>query len=197
MCRNLDNPEPFRLPIRNKITRLIHDADLICYPMGSFYSSLIANLLPEGVGKAISNVAVPKVYIPSTGKSDPETFGMTLMDQILTLIYYLIKNGNIKNESFMEVNISPLIARHKRVAGHYHIFADRYEMNYHNNTNLTVCDLLNYVIIDSKNGEYEGKIDKCLLKKMGIEVIDMPLVTSEASPYIDPKALVPLLLSLA
>ncbi|SLM32644.1 conserved hypothetical protein [Desulfamplus magnetovallimortis] len=197
MCRNLDNPEPVIIPVRNKIANLINEADLVCYPMGSFYSSLIANLLPEGVGKAISNLPVPKVYIPSTGKSDPETFGMTLMDQIYVLVYYLVRNGHVDmNESIMQGNISSMITRRKGIAGPYRLFAGRYEMSYSNNIKPAVCDLLNYVIIDSKNGEYEGKIDKCALKKMGIEVIDMPLITSETSPYIDPKALVSLLLSL-
>jgi 2-phospho-L-lactate transferase/gluconeogenesis factor (CofD/UPF0052 family) len=45
---------------------LIREAELICYPMGSFYSSLIANLLPKGVGKAVSRNPCPKVFIPNT-----------------------------------------------------------------------------------------------------------------------------------
>lgn len=74
--------------ILNKTKSLIREADLICYPPGSFYSSLIANLLPTGVSHAIVENACPKVYIPNLG-NDPEQFGMTINDSIRTLISYL------------------------------------------------------------------------------------------------------------
>ncbi|MHB8811538.1 MAG: GAK system CofD-like protein [Desulfobulbaceae bacterium] len=77
--------------VRDKLPELILSAQLICYPMGSFYSSVIASLLPEGVTEAIQGNVCPKVYIPSMGK-DPETVGLTLMDQIETLLRYLKKN---------------------------------------------------------------------------------------------------------
>lgn len=46
-------------------------ADLVCYPMGSFYTSVLCNALPRGVGTAIARAACPKLYVPSTGR-DPE-----------------------------------------------------------------------------------------------------------------------------
>ncbi len=84
----LDPPRPVRPPIRRKMKTLIGGADLICYPMGSFYSSLVANLLPDGVAEAIRDNPCPKVYVPNTAgdgaprQKDPETVGMTLMDGI-------------------------------------------------------------------------------------------------------------------
>jgi CofD-related protein of GAK system len=77
--------------VRDKVSRLILSAQLICYPMGSFYSSVIASLLPEGVTEAIGKNVCPKVYIPSMG-NDPETVGLSLMEQIETLLHYLRKN---------------------------------------------------------------------------------------------------------
>ncbi len=79
---------PAGVLIRKKMHRLIGEAGLICYPMGSFYSSLIANLLPGGIGTAISAADCPKIYIPSTG-SDPETKGLGLADQVEILLHYL------------------------------------------------------------------------------------------------------------
>jgi CofD-related protein of GAK system len=70
-----------------KIRSLISAAELICYPMGSFYSSIIANLLVDGVGEAICKNGAPKVYIPSTGL-DPECLDHSIMDQVETLIAY-------------------------------------------------------------------------------------------------------------
>jgi len=58
-------------PASTAATARIREADLICLPMGSFYSSLLCNLLPEGVGRAIALASCPKVYVPSTGH-DPE-----------------------------------------------------------------------------------------------------------------------------
>jgi len=63
----------------------IESADLICYPPGSFYSSLLANLMPQGVGRAICNNSNPKVYLPNLGV-DPEQQGLLLMERVQRLI---------------------------------------------------------------------------------------------------------------
>lgn len=81
-------PDPLNAPVREKIRNLILRAELICYPMGSFYSSLVANLLPQGVGRAVADNDCPKVYVPNAGV-DPEQFGMSLADNVRTLLHYL------------------------------------------------------------------------------------------------------------
>jgi CofD-related protein of GAK system len=68
-------------PIRDKMRTLIQGAELICYPMGSFHSSVLANLLPRGVGQAVAQAACPKIYVPSTGE-DPECLGLSVADQV-------------------------------------------------------------------------------------------------------------------
>ena len=80
--------EPVRVAIREKVRNLIRQAELICFPMGSFYSSLVANLLPDGVGQAIAENDCPKVYVPNAG-TDPEQFRMTLADNTAALLHYL------------------------------------------------------------------------------------------------------------
>lgn len=79
---------PVRPGISASIRAAIAGADLICYPVGSFYSSLVANLLPAGVGKAVSRTPCPKVFIPNTLR-DPESIGLSLSDQVRTLLHYL------------------------------------------------------------------------------------------------------------
>ena len=70
----------------------IKNADLICFPPGSFYTSVIANLLPKGVGSAVySNKNAPKVYVPNLGQ-DNEQYGMCLEECIETIIRYLNKD---------------------------------------------------------------------------------------------------------
>lgn len=66
----------------------IRQADLICYPMGSFYTSLIANLLPEGVGSAVAAAPCPKVFVPNTVR-DSESIGLGVKDMVTRLLSYL------------------------------------------------------------------------------------------------------------
>lgn len=80
-----DRDEPVTAKLRKKNRRLIASAELICYPPGSFYSSLLANLLPEGVGRAILANRCPKVFIPNSSP-DPEQAGMGLEQQISVLL---------------------------------------------------------------------------------------------------------------
>lgn len=71
-------------PIRKKIRQLIAEAELICFPMGSFYTSVVASLLPEGIAEAVAGNDCPKVYIPNTGH-DPEQAGKTLTELVAAL----------------------------------------------------------------------------------------------------------------
>ena len=84
LVRGLDDPAPAAAGIRDELRRNIEGADLICYPMGSFYSSVVANLLPAGVGSAIAAARCPKVYVPNTGQ-DPEQRGMSVATSVSTL----------------------------------------------------------------------------------------------------------------
>ncbi|MCK7612877.1 GAK system CofD-like protein [Roseibium sediminicola] len=90
--RGLKGKDPAHSVFPDRNRSLIGSADLICYAPGSFYTSLVANLLPEGVGKAIARRTVPKVYVPSIGW-DPETGDMSLADKVHTLLTYLLKDA--------------------------------------------------------------------------------------------------------
>ncbi|MFT7689183.1 MAG: 2-phospho-L-lactate transferase/gluconeogenesis factor (CofD/UPF0052 family), partial [Candidatus Azotimanducaceae bacterium] len=74
----------------------IEGADLICYPPGSFYSSLLANLMPKGVGRSICQNPNPKVYLPNLGV-DPEQQGLPLMERIKRLIVTVL--ADVKAEA--------------------------------------------------------------------------------------------------
>lgn len=74
-----------KVPLPRRNQNLIARSDLICFPPGSFYSSVLANLLPAKTGRAIAQHGVPKVYVPSLGH-DPECIGMTLADQVGALV---------------------------------------------------------------------------------------------------------------
>lgn len=81
LVADLEHPEPVTVPVRDSVRQSLLQADAICYPMGSFFSSVLANLLPQGMGEAIAKARCPKVFIPNTSP-DPELFGQTLADQV-------------------------------------------------------------------------------------------------------------------
>ena len=148
--------KPAQVKLRGKVSKLIKSADLICYPPGSFYTSLIATLLPKGVAKKIAANNCPKVFIPNLGV-DPEQYGLSVLDSVNILIDYL-----------------------QRDAG----------------KNVPVNRLLNYIIIDSKNGSYSSTISSRQLKKYGISLIDTDLVSEHSTPLYDNEKLLHAILSL-
>ncbi|BDX04767.1 GAK system CofD-like protein [Planctobacterium marinum] len=88
LSTDLDSLNRVTTTLKKRNRKLIASAELICYPPGSFYSSLVANLLPYGVAECIANNACPKVYIPNRGR-DPEQVGMSINDQVDTLLQRL------------------------------------------------------------------------------------------------------------
>ncbi|MES9995696.1 GAK system CofD-like protein [Desulfovibrio aminophilus] len=91
LTASLDSAEPVEVAIRDKMRRLIGSADLICYPPGSFFTSLMANLLPRGVGRAVARARCPKVYVPSAGR-DPEVVGLSLGGRVDLLLRALSRD---------------------------------------------------------------------------------------------------------
>jgi CofD-related protein of GAK system len=88
LSRSRNKPAEYRPRIGEAVDQLIRTSELICYPVGSFYTSLIATLLPEGVSDAIADTDVPKVYVPNPSH-DPEELGMGLREKVATLLKYL------------------------------------------------------------------------------------------------------------
>jgi CofD-related protein of GAK system len=154
---SLKDNYPIEAKLRKRNRHLFEQADLICYPPGSFYTSLIANLIPSGVGRAIADNGNPKIYIPNLD-NDPEQTGMTLADCINTLLRYLKSDcpaGTKANQ------------------------------------------LINYLLVDTKNGHYVGGIPKALLNKLDIKLIDIKLISRNNPNVYDEDRLVAALLSLA
>jgi hypothetical protein len=147
---------PAKAEMRKKYRRLVQKAELICYPPGSFYTSLVASLLPTGVASSIAATDCPKVYIPNLGQ-DPEQIGMTLDASVLTLLKYLRADNTDKAAN---------------------------------------GKLLNFVLLDSKRGNYPSALSASLMQELGIRVIDTRLVSRQSAPYYDAELLAAALLSL-
>jgi len=148
---------PVDVGIDSGTHRFIAQAELICFPIGSFYSSLVACLLPLGVGAAVAEAGCPKVYIPNCG-TDPEQIGLPPADAVERLLVYLRRSGA---------------------------------------ADAPIHRLLNFVIVDSASGDYAGGLDIARIRKLGVEVIDTPLLADpEGARLLDPRHLVEALLSL-
>jgi CofD-related protein of GAK system len=156
LTASLTDPTPATVRIREKTQVLISRADVVCYPYGSFYSSLLANLLPQGVGDAVAANPCPKVYIPNLGH-DPEQYGLTVAGQVKRL-----------QETLAAGCVRP----------------SRPE------------DLLRFVLVDSKNGFYENPLDLAAVRRLGVEVLDVPLARDDNPGQADSRKVTELLLSL-
>ncbi|MCW8355690.1 2-phospho-L-lactate transferase CofD family protein [Marinomonas pontica] len=65
--KGLRNRMPTNCAIADDRKDAIETADLICYPPGSFYSSLLANLMPEGWERRFLQTLIPKCICPIWG----------------------------------------------------------------------------------------------------------------------------------
>ncbi|MDE7468884.1 MAG: 2-phospho-L-lactate transferase CofD family protein [Desulfovibrionaceae bacterium] len=76
---------PIQVKAPKYVVEALSHADAICYPMGSFYSSILACLLVTGVSETISQAVCPKIYIPNVG-IDREQGGMSVAMCVDTLL---------------------------------------------------------------------------------------------------------------
>ncbi|BBM84324.1 GAK system CofD-like protein [Candidatus Uabimicrobium amorphum] len=153
---SLESREEVQPIVHEKIIKTIKKAELICYPMGSFYSSLIVHFLPQKTAEAIVQNSCPKILILNYGQ-DPEQLGMTPCSMVKTLLSYLQRD-------FCE--------------------------------EVPIDKLLNFVLVDSSSNEYPN-IEKNIqeIQKMGIQVIDTPLISEKSKPLLDATKLIDILLS--
>ena len=78
--RDSQDTTPCRPGMARTAAAYLQGASLICYPMGSFYTSVLANLLPAGVGASVRAANCPKVFIPNSGQ-DKEVCGLSILGQ--------------------------------------------------------------------------------------------------------------------
>jgi CofD-related protein of GAK system len=155
LSRSRTKAKEHRPRIPEGVDHLIRSADLICYPIGSYYTSMIATLLPAGVSDAIAETDVPKVYVPNPGH-DPEEVGMGIVEKVATLQRYLLEGA----------------ARSPK--------AER---------------LLQFVLLDAKAMALSPTMLQ-RVRRLGVEVVDVPLVSPVSRPYLDDALLAEALLSL-
>ncbi len=94
LSESVDAPERLAsVEIDDRTRQLIDEAELICFPIGSFWTSVMACLLPKGVGHSVARADCPKVYVPNCGV-DPEELGLPPHEQVRTLLAQLRSDAN-------------------------------------------------------------------------------------------------------
>jgi CofD-related protein of GAK system len=156
LSSDIDADAPTSADIDQRTRELVDRAELIVFPIGSFWTSVVANLLPRGVGASVAKAACPKVYVPNCGE-DPEQSGMSTADTVAALLRKLREDAG------------PDVPTHR---------------------------LLDVVLVDSKRGAYPGGLDVAAIEALGVQVLDVELITDDSTPMHDPNRLVDALLSL-
>lgn len=87
----------------NDVVKSIYEADYVIMGPGSLYTSIIPNLLVEGVVEAIKESKATKIYIPNVMTQPGETDGYDVLDHVEAinkhtkdnLIDYIIANSEV------------------------------------------------------------------------------------------------------
>ena len=107
----------------------IEQADLILLGPGSLYTSVIPNLLVEGVAQAVVRAKAPKLYICNIMTQDGETEGYTAADHLEALLSHgepgfvdlcLANSAPVRPgllEKYREEDAAPLAVDRERIAG--------------------------------------------------------------------------------
>lgn len=77
---------PERAPALPEALRAIREADLIVLGPGSLYTSVIPNLLVDGIVEAVCASSALKLYVCNIMTQDGETEGMTASDHVAALL---------------------------------------------------------------------------------------------------------------
>lgn len=84
VCESLKDSARVSVPVDPRTRKLISKAELIVYPIGSFFTSVMACLQPVGLGAAVASSTCPKVYVANCGL-DPEQ-GPTSVERCVELL---------------------------------------------------------------------------------------------------------------
>jgi uncharacterized cofD-like protein len=78
--------EPASVPPLEQVLASIRDADAIVLGPGSLFTSILPNLLVDGIAKAIAASPAVKIYVCNVMTQPGETTGMTAADHVATLL---------------------------------------------------------------------------------------------------------------
>ena len=157
ICAGVDDPWPRPVHASSLAINLVHGADMIVYPMGSFYSSLLAAISPQGLGLAVSMNPCPKIFIPNMG-FDPELIGHNINLQVERLLEVMRMDNSAYLNSEEVLN---------------YVLIDSENGTYQEEPDLDALEKLPLKVIDRKlvSDDSEGLVDPRLLAPVLMELV--------------------------
>ncbi|TIH13232.1 GAK system CofD-like protein [Marinifilum sp. JC120] len=157
ICSGVDDPWPRPVHASSLAINLVHGADLIVYPMGSFYSSTLAALSPQGLGEAVSQNPCSKIFIPNMG-FDPELIGHNINLQVDRLLEILRMDNSAYISSEAVLN---------------YVLIDSENGTYQEKPDISALEKLPLKVIDRRlvSDESDGLIDSRLLASVLMELV--------------------------
>lgn len=124
--------EPEDAPAFQGSVQAILDADLIVIGPGSLYTSILPNLLVEGIADALRATRAYKIYVCNVATQPGETEGFTVADHVLVLEQYI---GRGVFQAVLANNAQPVEnagenTRYVQPVSPHHEIAQRYEVRY-------------------------------------------------------------------
>ena len=99
--------EPAKAEAYPEATRAIEEAQMIIIGPGSLYTSILPNLLVEGIRRAVADSHAPKVYVCNVSTQPGETDGFTVADHVEAL---RLHEANLFNTLIVNSNVAELPA---------------------------------------------------------------------------------------
>jgi uncharacterized cofD-like protein len=98
---------PQNPPAHPEAVRAILDADLIILGPGSLYTSVMPNMLVQGIQRSLAASPAPKIYVCNVATQHGETDGFSVRDHVLAIedhigkgiLHYVLANDNLTEEA--------------------------------------------------------------------------------------------------
>jgi uncharacterized cofD-like protein len=107
---------PHNPPAHPEAVRAILDADLIILGPGSLYTSVMPNLLVQGIRRSLSASPAPKIYACNVATQHGETDGFSVRDHVAAIeahigkgiLHYVLANDNLTEETLRAEHSQPV-----------------------------------------------------------------------------------------
>lgn len=117
--------QPDAPPINPEAEAAILDAELVIVGPGSLYTSILPNLLVDGMVEVIRATPAVKVYVCNVASQPGETVGYTVSEHLTAIEEHV--GGNLFDYVIVNSNLSPALPASAQAAGTSRILFDRAE----------------------------------------------------------------------
>lgn len=152
--------EPANPPVNAEAEAAILDAELVLIGPGSLYTSILPNLLVDGVVEALRATPAIKVYICNVATQPGETTGFTVSQHLAALESHI--GGNLFDYVVVNSNFTPPLPDSAREAGVGRVVFDRAECA-NRPVHFVLADLVNSAVTSHHDPD---KLARVIMKRV-------------------------------